>query len=226
MNNESRTMSNRSKAEGNRSDKTRGLVLTALFTAIIIVMAFTPYLGYIPLGFMNATIIHVPVILGALFLGPKKGAFLGGVFGLTSMINNTMNPNLTSFVFSPFYSVGNVSGNFASVIVCMVPRIMIGVVAYYVFRLVCRLMKNARGSKTIGFAVAGVAGALTNTLLVMNSIYFLFGANYATAKGVATEALYGLILTIIGTYGIPEAIIAGILVTAIGKALSGLIRQN
>jgi uncharacterized membrane protein len=84
----------------NRSEKTLRLVQLALFSAIIVIMAFVPYLGYIPLGFMNATIIHVPVILGALFLGPKLGAILGFVFGLTSLINNTLNPNLTSFVFS------------------------------------------------------------------------------------------------------------------------------
>ena len=120
------------------------MVLTALFVAIIIAMAFIPYLGYIPLGFMNATTIHIPVILGALFLGPKRGAFLGGVFGLTSMINNTfINPSITSFVFSPFYSIGQVHGSFSSIIVCFVPRIMIGVVAYYVFRIVSRAHRKS-----------------------------------------------------------------------------------
>lgn len=58
-----------------RNSKTNELVLTGLFTAIIIIMAFTP-LGYIPLVVINATIIHIPVILGSLFCGPKKGAFL------------------------------------------------------------------------------------------------------------------------------------------------------
>ena len=72
-----------------RNTKTAELVLTALFAAIIIIMAFTP-LGYIPLVVINATIIHIPVILGALFCGPKKGGFLGFVFGLTSFIKNTV----------------------------------------------------------------------------------------------------------------------------------------
>ena len=62
-----------------KNEKTYELVLTALFTAIIVIMAFTP-LGYIPLVVINATVIHIPVILGALFLGPRKGAFLGFVF--------------------------------------------------------------------------------------------------------------------------------------------------
>ena len=71
-----------------RNSKTNELVLTGLFTAIIIIMAFTP-LGYIPLVVINATIIHIPVILGSLFCGPKKGAFLGFVFGFTSCLKAT-----------------------------------------------------------------------------------------------------------------------------------------
>lgn len=202
-----------------RALKTKEMVLTAMFTAIIIAMAFVPYMGYIPLGFMNATIIHIPVIVGAVVLGPKKGAFLGGVFGLTSMINNTFNPNLTSFVFSPFYSVGDMHGNFASVIVCMVPRILIGIVAYYVYQGIMKLFHNRKRASVPALAVAGVAGSLTNTVFVMGGIYFLFGESYAAARGMAFEALYGLILTVVGTQGVPEAIVAGVLVAAIGQAL-------
>ena len=49
-------------------EKTRQMVQMALLGAIILVMAFTPFLGYIPLGFTRATIIHIPVILGSLLL--------------------------------------------------------------------------------------------------------------------------------------------------------------
>ncbi len=207
-----------------RTEKTRNLVLTAMFTAIIIAMAFVPYLGYIPLGFMNATIIHIPVIIGAIILGPKLGAFLGGVFGLTSMINNTIHPNLTSFVFSPFYNIGDVHGNFWSIVICMIPRILIGVVSYYVYRGMVKIFKGK--NTVISLAAAGVAGALTNTLLVMNGIYVLFGSNYAAAKGIAIDALYTVILGVIGTQGIPEAIVAGVLVSAITRALFVVMKNR
>ena len=201
--------------------KTKDMVTTAMFVAIILAMSFVPYLGFIPLGFMNATIIHIPVIIGAILLGPARGAFLGGIFGLTSMINNTFNPNLTSFVFSPFYSLGNVHGNFKSLMLCFVPRILIGVVAYYVYTGIVKLIKkkNSGKSSVAALAAAGAAGALTNTLLVMNGIYFLFGSSYANAKGIAIDALYGVILGVIGTQGVPEAIVAAVLTAAIGKAL-------
>lgn len=202
-----------------KAARTKEMVLTAMFTAIIVAMAFVPYLGYIPLGFMNATIIHIPVIIGSIVLGPKKGAFLGAVFGLTSMINNTFNPNVTSFVFSPFYSVGDMHGNFASIIISMVPRILIGIVSYYVYKGIMKLLKGRKGSSIPALAAAGVAGSLTNTILVMGGIYLLFGESYAAAKGLAYEALFGIILGVVGTNGIPEAVVAAVLVTAIGKAL-------
>lgn len=203
----------------NRSEKTLKLVQLALFSAIIFLMAFTPYLGFIPLGFMNATIIHIPVILGSIILGPKVGAFLGGIFGLTSLLNNTFNPNVTSFVFSPFYTMGGIHGGIKSLIICFVPRILIGVVPYYVYKLISKLMESKRSSKNVALAAAGISGSLINTLLVMYGIYFLFGTSYSNAKGISPDALYGLILTIIGTQGIPEAIVAGVLVVGIGQVL-------
>ena len=134
-----------------KNEKTYELVLTALFTAIIVIMAFTP-LGYIPLVVINATIIHIPVILGALFLGSKKGAFLGFVFGLTSFINNTFKAATASaFVFSPVlaYNVVGVSGIFKSLYICFVPRILVGVVPYFVYILIRRALRSEQKSARI-----------------------------------------------------------------------------
>lgn len=205
----------------NIESRTRNLVLAAVFVAIIIIMAFTP-LGFIPLGFMNATIIHIPVIIGAIILGPKYGGFLGMVFGLTSLWKNTTMPNATSFVFSPFIKVGEYGGNFGSLIICMVPRILIGIVAYYVFRAVLRAFN---GKRTIALAAAGVAGSLTNTLLVMNLIYLLFGKEYGAAAKGLTDGIYAVILGIICINGIPEAVLSGILTAAVTRALLKVMRE-
>ena len=72
--------------------KTGNLVYISIFTALIIVMGTVPFLGYIPLGVIRATTVHIPVILGSILLGPKAGAVLGGVFGLTSFLTNTFTP--------------------------------------------------------------------------------------------------------------------------------------
>ena len=197
---------------------TMSMVQVAIFGAIVCIMAFTPFLGYIPLGFTRATIIHVPVIIASLLMGPKKGAALGFLFGLTSFINNTMNPTPTSFVFTPFYSIGDVSGGIGSVIICFVPRILVGVVPFFVYKLVKKFAKKSSVSG-VGLVLAGVSGALVNTLLVMNLIFVFFREAYAAANDVAVSAVYGFILTVIGINGVPEAIIAGILTLCIGKVL-------
>lgn len=198
--------------------KTFQMVLTALFTAIIIIMAFVPYLGYINLIVIRATLIHVPVIIGSIVLGPKKGAFLGFVFGCTSFLNNTFNPNLLSFAFSPFYSIGEIGGNFYSVIICFVPRILAGIVPYFVYTGMKKLCRKKAGEYA-ALAAAGAVGALTNTILVMNLIYVCFSHEFAAAKNIALEAVYGAILAIIATNGIPEAIVAVVFTSAVGKVL-------
>lgn len=203
----------------NRSEKTLGLVQVALFTAIIFALAMVPGLGYIPLGIIRATTIHIPVIIGSLLLGPKKGAVLGGMFGLTSLINNTINPTVTSFVFSPVLAMemAGLKGAAMSLVICFIPRILIGIVPYYVYAGIRTLMKKGKASMVPALGAAGIAGSLTNTLLVMNLIYVLFGEQYAAAKEMPYEALYGSILAIIGANGVPEAIVAAVLVVAIGR---------
>jgi uncharacterized membrane protein len=232
----------------NQSKKTVQMVLAGVMTALIIVMSSVPFLGYIPLGVINATIIHIPVIIGAILLGPKYGAFLGLVFGMTSIIKNTFQPNLTSFVFSPFYQMGEYGGNFYSVIISLVPRILIGVVAWAVYQGLRKLLSGHRSDtqktdnisadskkkmaqkrktgETVALAVAGVAGSLTNTLLVMHMIYFFFGESYLIAGGKVYESVYGAILAIIIGAGVPEAIVSGVLTVAICKVMLRFVKRG
>lgn len=203
-----------------QSKKLYQMVLTAIFAAVIIMMAFVPWLGFINLIIINATLIHIPVIIGSIVLGPKKGMFLGFIFGLCSFLNSTFNPGLTSFLFSPFYP----GGNGYSLLICFLPRILVGVIPYYAYKGMVRVMKK-KETNSIPLGVAGIVGSLTNTLLVMNLAYVLFSHEFATVKGVAVDVLYGVILGIIVTNGIPEAIVAAILTIGIGKVLLKLRRM-
>ncbi len=45
---------------GNKKTNVHLLAQMGLLTGLMLVMSFTP-LGYIPLGFMNATTMHIPV---------------------------------------------------------------------------------------------------------------------------------------------------------------------
>lgn len=205
----------------NTGKKTKTLTLLGVLIAIQVVMTMLN-IGLIPLPGIKATALHIPVIVGAVLLGPTEGMILGASMGILSVITNTVQPVLTSFVFSPFVTIGEQSGNWLSLIVAIVPRILIAVTAYYSYNLVSRLDKG----KIFAYAVAGVVGALTNTIFVMGGIYVLFGQQYAVATNHAVGELLGVIMAVVVGNGIPEAITAAILVPAVSKPLSMIFRFN
>lgn len=203
------------------SAKTQNMVKLALFAGIIVVLSMTP-LGYIPLGVIKATTIHIPVILGSILLGWKAGAVLGGIFGLTSLVVNTITPSLTSFVFTPFYSLDGSGGSLWSLVVCFVPRILVGILPYFIYRGIQKL----HGSDIVSLGIAGFLGSMTNTLLVMNLIYLLFGERWGTAKQISSDLIYKTILGVIAANGIPEAIVAAVITAAVGKVLIKVLRMS
>ncbi|TDW24935.1 putative membrane protein [Breznakia blatticola] len=188
--------------------------LLALFIAIEIAVSVIPFLGYINLGFINATTLHIPVIIAGILLGKKEGAIVGLIFGLTSLIKASIDPNISSFVFSPFITIGGQSGNFVSLLIAIVPRVLVGFVAGFVYEQLSKRNVN----DILSMSVAALLGSLTNTILVLGGIYIFFGPAYASAVGVAYDALIGFIMSIITGSGIMEAIAAVIIAVAVCKA--------
>mgnify|MGYP002621081362 FL=1 len=210
-------MGNDNKEEEKMNTKkhdTRWMVSVALMAAIIIVLANTP-LGMIQLPIIKATTVHIPVILGAVLLGPAAGAILGGVFGICSLVSNTMAPTLLSFAFSPFMSTTGIPGALKAIWISVGCRILIGVAAGWLWILFEKVKLN----QIIALPIVGFVGSMVNTVTVMGSIYFLFAQQYAEAKDVALTAVFGLVMGTVTASGIPEAIAAAILVLAIGKVL-------
>ncbi len=206
-------------------DRSRNLsdwMKLSLFVAIIVLLSVTP-LGYISLGVINATTIQMPVILGALLFGWKKGAFLGGVFGLTSLLKNTFQPGLTSFVFSPFIPVfGEESGSFSALLVCFIPRILIGVVSGLLFAA----LSQTKLKSAVSAGICGFVGSLTNTVFVMGGIVLFFGESYSAARNEAYEALIGTVMATITGVGITEAVVSAILAAAISVPLLHYMKKS
>ncbi len=167
----------------------RQMAMVGLLSSISILLSLTP-LGYIPILPINPTIMHVPVIIGAIIEGPLAGGVIGGIFGLSSLIRAFMTPTPTNFIFwNPLISIG--------------VRIMVGVVSAYVYRAV----KN----KKAGVAITAVVGTLVNTIGVLGLAYLFYLARYAQALGITEAAARTFILTVVGTNGIPEAIISALI---------------
>lgn len=203
-----------------RKHDTRWMVSVALMAAIVVVLANTP-LGMIQLPIIKATTVHIPVIIGAILLGPSAGAILGFVFGVCSLISNTMAPTLLSFAFSPFMSTTGIPGALKAIWISVGCRILIGVAAGWLWILLTKIKVN----QTIALPIVGFIGSMVNTVTVMGSIYLLFAQQYAEAKDVAVSAVWGLIMGTVTASGIPEAIAAAILVLALGKVLLRVFKR-
>ena len=196
---------------------TRYMATLAMFCGVLLVMGVTG-IGFIPLPVIKATTMHIPVILGAILLGPGAGAALGCVFGLCSVWANTTSPGLLSFAFSPFMTTEGLPGVLKSLWIALGCRILFGLVAGWLWKLFKRLLKQDYAALPLTAAIS----TLCHTFFVMGSIYVLLAQQYAQAKNVAVTAVFGLVMGTVTASGIPEAIIAAVLVTVIGKALLNL----
>ena len=209
----------RAAAGGNLIMKTRKpdihwMTGVALMSAVVVLLASTP-LGMIQLPVIKATTTHIPVILGAILFGPLAGCILGAVFGICSMVSNTVAPTLLSFAFSPFMSTTGIVGAVKAVWIAVGCRICIGLAAGWLWKG----LKALKLPDLAALPVVGFVGSMVNTNMVMGSIYFLLAQQYAQAKNVGITAVYGLIMGTVTGAGVMEAIAALVLVTLIGKAL-------
>lgn len=210
-----------------KTSKTYQMVITAMLMATVILLGFTP-LGIIDLPLIKATILHIPVIIGSILLGWRSGALLGAVFGLVSLIKNTMAPSLLSFAFSPFIPVpGMDHGSVWALVVCLLPRIIIGITPDLTYRGINWLLRNRHTvTRTISMVAASIVGSFTNTILVMGLIFVIFRDAYAAMNNIPTDAVLGVILGVVATNGVPEAIVAAIITPAICLPLKKALKME
>lgn len=200
--------------------------LTAIFISIILLFAFTPF-GFINLVIIKATIIHIPVIIASILLGPRIGAIQGFVFGLTSIIINTLSPSLLSFAFSPFVDLVDVgSARFWALFIAIVPRMLLGIIPFYLYKATKRIFEKTKFQQKPALFLTGLLSTFIHTFLVMGSIAFFFQDAYAQAIGVdSVGAIFNAILTVFFTNGLAEAIVAAIVTTALVPPLLKVVNR-
>ncbi len=173
---------------------TKTMVQLGVLSAIIAVMSFTP-LGYIrTLGF-SITLLPIPVAVGAIVLGKKQGAFLGGVFGVMSI--------LQCFGFEPFGTTLMGINPLATVIMCLVPRIIAGYLSGLIFELLYKKSKN------ISFFIASLASALFNTIIFVPLFVLLFqSTEFFASLNAGNLDLFSFMIAFVGFNGIVESVAA------------------
>ncbi|MCS6105758.1 MULTISPECIES: ECF transporter S component [Bacillota] len=178
--------------------------ILGVLIAIIFVQSMVPFLGYIPTGFINITIIHITVIVAAIVLGPKDGAIVGLVWGIGTIIRAFTSP--TSIIDTTV---------FTNPVVAILPRVIVGLIAGWIYLW----FKKNTNKKVLGMAIASAFGSLTNTVLVLGLMRVMYSSAMAQAYATQTDLLNKLLLVIIGTNGIPEMIAAIVLAPAISTAI-------
>lgn len=179
------------------------LIIVALFSSVIIVFTAIPNLGYIATGPIEITTLHIIVIIGAVFLGPKYGAVIGSVWGITCIARAFILGG-GSEIFKPFLNP----------MVSFVPRLLVGFVAGLVFSA----LKKTKIPVILSAGITGAVGTLTNTVLVLSALY-IFGGMIDSYSDFFT-LFKTIISTIIALNGSIELIAAIIIVPAVYKPLS------
>ena len=189
-------------ASAQRRLNVRKMTVIGVLSAISIMMSMLPFIGYIPIGPTKATIMHIPVIIGVIIEGLVVGATIGLIFGLTSLWNAMTQPTITSIFFlNPLVSI--------------LPRVLIGVVAYYVYQGIYKISKKVYAA---GF-MAGLIGSLANTVGVLGMIYVLYADKYMERIGQAGADAGKWLFTLAATNGVPEALVAALIVSAVSVSL-------
>ncbi len=179
---------------------TRRIAITGILSAFAILLSFIPSLGYIPIGPITITTMHIPVIIAAILEGPFVGGFVGLIFGLSSIYNA-----------ATVYAAMPTSVFFLNPLVSVVPRILIGIVAYFVYVGIKKALKN----KSISVVIGALAGTLTNTIGVLGMIYVLYAERYVDALVKAAEA-QGQTLVVTSALAL---IFGGVLLNMLAEAL-------
>ena len=182
--------------------KTQKMVMASMITGMILLLGLTS-LGYPYIPPFKLTIVHVPAAVGAMILGPYYGLFFGLMFGLTSLYQAIVFPTPISYMFlNPLVSI--------------LPRMLVPVLAWGVYKLVLRV---SREKYSLSGLCGGLAAALSNTVLVLGMVFVLYAEGYAQAMGIAPGAVFGALCAVAGTNGLAEAALCAVIAGACMLAL-------
>ena len=196
----------------NRSEQVHRITRLAILVAIIFLLAFTP-LGYLTIGPISATTIQMPVIVGAVLMGPQAGLILGFFFGLSAIVKVLTMPGA-----DPFATMAMSYAAFRYIIVCMGSRVLMGWLAGLLGAGLRKIPALNGKLSAVSYGITGFLGSAMNTVFYLWSLWLLFAEVVAAAYETDISAVGGIVLTTAFTAGIPEAIVSCLVVAAVCQA--------
>ena len=191
-----------------QSNKVFQMTIISMFLAILIIQTFVPVLGYIPLGAIDITIVHITVILAAILFGPKTGTIIGASWGLLSMIRSYVQPSITNVFFqNPLISV--------------LPRLLVGLLSALLFMFI-----RNKISERWAYSITALVGTLLNTVLVLGSIYIFAVEAYSNATGIPETAVLGALGTVVVTNGLIEALASMVILPLLAIPLAKVLKSR
>ena len=201
----------------------RYLMELALLIAIILVMNITG-LAMIPLPGQYASIMTVPVAIGAMMLGPLAGTVLGFTMGCISFYTAIKTG------FSVLTLAGYAGGTMVllSFINCIVTRTLMGLCVGWIFKAINKIDKT----KTISYYIGGIAAPLLNTLFYMTVMVIIF-LNAPTIEAVLGAELLAklqdnvilFVAAYVGVQALIEAAVGCIISGSICKVLHVVLKR-
>ena len=197
----------------NKMSKLVKFVQLAVLAAIVVVMSFTP-LGYLKIGPLSIALVIIPVVTGAIVLGPGAGAFMGLVFGATSFAQ--------CFGMDAFGTTLMSINPFFTFLMCIPTRVLAGFLCGLIFKGVSSALAGKKSAE-ISYPVAAVTGPVFNTLFFMSCLVLLFGKtdfiqNMMAESGAGNLLMFFVIM--VGVKGVVEIISCLVVASALSKALS------
>lgn len=190
--------------------KSYRLALRSILIALVIIQTTIPFLGYIPLIFVNITFIQITVITATCLLGLKDGLLVAITWGLCKLCIAYTTPQslMDTLVFQ-------------NVFVTIIPKLCIASVAYLIYTLIYRKSNKF----WISCCAAGISGSITNTVITLTLMTILEKNSLLNVYHASNHDLNHILLSIITINGIPEMIVSAILTPIIVKALRPYIKK-
>ena len=172
--------------------RNRMLAGTAALSALTVIFSFTR-LGMIPwFSGASITICHIPAILATLLFGLPAGLFVGGVFGISSLIlAATQGTGLDVFFVNPLVSV--------------LPRLTLPIVVFFMDKLFAKIsIASKKFPYLVGVGLTSFFATMFHSFFVLSMLAIL-----------AEEVTFPMVLTILVGNSILEAAASVIVCVAV-----------